>query len=103
VSGTELRALRDLLGAAVASLDSEQIDQATAELSALCARLNAGTPSKQDRAALLEWCSEIATVVNSAADFYLRLASLMQVQLYGYGSSRFAPSEWLGAKFSAKA
>ena len=103
MSDTELGALRDLVGAAVVSLDAEQIDAAAARLNVLCAELHAGTASKEDGDALLEWCFETKAVVNSAADFYVGLASLMQVQLYGYGSSRFAPSEPLGARFSAEA
>jgi hypothetical protein len=102
VSGTELAALRDLVGAAVASVDAEQIDEAVSRISELCARVRAGTASKEHRDSLLEWCFETTALVNSAANFYLGLASLMQVQLYGYGSSRFAPSEPLGARFSAE-
>jgi NAD(P)-dependent dehydrogenase (short-subunit alcohol dehydrogenase family) len=103
VPKTELAGLGDTVRAAVASVDREQIDAAAARITELCAQLQAGVASKADRDALLEWCFETTTVVNSAADFYLGLASFMQVQLYGYGSSRFAPSEPLGASFSTEA
>ena len=102
MQGAELRALRDMVGAAVASLDPEKIDSVATRIRSLCTELNAGTASCEERDALLEWCSETSVVVNSAVDFYLGVASVMQVQLHGYGSSRFAPAEPLGARFAAE-
>ena len=103
IPGTELGAVRDMVTAAVASLDSEQIDSVAAQIRGLSTKLNAGTPSGAERDALLAWCVETKALVNSAADFYLGVASVMQVHLYGYGSSRFAPAEPRGARFAAEA